>query len=62
MSTGVELPVISRGTEPPEPATPTVSRERYDELTRKVNIKISGCPNGCGQHHVGNIGFTGASR
>jgi sulfite reductase beta subunit-like hemoprotein len=32
-----------------------------DELTRKVNIKISGCPNGCGQHHVGNIGFTGAS-
>ncbi|HEX4188384.1 MAG TPA: nitrite/sulfite reductase [Solirubrobacteraceae bacterium] len=32
-----------------------------DELARKVNIKISGCPNGCGQHHVGNIGFTGAS-
>jgi sulfite reductase beta subunit-like hemoprotein len=32
-----------------------------DELTRNVNIKISGCPNGCGQHHVGNIGFTGAS-
>ena len=24
-----------------------------DELTRKLNIKISGCPNGCGQHHVG---------
>jgi sulfite reductase beta subunit-like hemoprotein len=32
-----------------------------DELSRKVSIKISGCPNGCGQHHVGNIGFTGAS-
>ncbi len=32
-----------------------------DELTRKLNIKISGCPNGCGQHHVGGIGFTGAS-
>ncbi len=32
-----------------------------DELTRKLNIKISGCPNGCGQHHVGSIGFTGAS-
>ena len=32
-----------------------------DELTRKMNIKISGCPNGCGQHHVGSIGFTGAS-
>ncbi len=32
-----------------------------DELTRELNIKISGCPNGCGQHHVGSIGFTGAS-
>jgi sulfite reductase beta subunit-like hemoprotein len=32
-----------------------------DELTRRVNVKISGCPNGCGQHHVGSIGFTGAS-
>jgi len=32
-----------------------------DELTRQLNIKISGCPNGCGQHHVGSIGFTGAS-
>jgi sulfite reductase beta subunit-like hemoprotein len=32
-----------------------------DELTRRMNVKISGCPNGCGQHHVGSIGFTGAS-
>ncbi|MEA2199798.1 MAG: hypothetical protein QOI89_394 [Solirubrobacteraceae bacterium] len=32
-----------------------------DPLTRKLNVKISGCPNGCGQHHVGGIGFTGAS-
>ncbi len=32
-----------------------------DELTRQINIKISGCPNGCGQHHVASIGFTGAS-
>jgi sulfite reductase (ferredoxin) len=32
-----------------------------DELTRKLNVKISGCPNGCGQHHVSSIGFTGAS-
>jgi sulfite reductase beta subunit-like hemoprotein len=32
-----------------------------DELTRAIHIKISGCPNGCGQHHVGSIGFTGAS-
>jgi sulfite reductase beta subunit-like hemoprotein len=32
-----------------------------DELTRRMSVKISGCPNGCGQHHVGNIGFYGAS-
>jgi sulfite reductase beta subunit-like hemoprotein len=32
-----------------------------DPLTRKVHIKMSGCPNGCGQHHIGSIGFYGAS-
>jgi len=32
-----------------------------DELTRRIHIKMSGCPNGCGQHHVGSIGFYGAS-
>ena len=32
-----------------------------DQLTREINVKISGCPNGCGQHHVAHIGFTGAS-
>jgi sulfite reductase beta subunit-like hemoprotein len=32
-----------------------------DELTRRIHIKMSGCPNGCGQHHIGNIGFYGAS-
>ena len=32
-----------------------------DELTRKIAIKMSGCPNGCGQHHIGHIGFYGAS-
>jgi len=32
-----------------------------DPLTREINIKMSGCPNGCGQHHIANIGFTGAS-
>jgi sulfite reductase (ferredoxin) len=32
-----------------------------DELTRKLNVKISGCPNGCAQHHVAGIGLTGAS-
>jgi len=32
-----------------------------DPLSRAINIKISGCPNGCGQHHLGTIGFYGAS-
>ena len=27
-----------------------------------LRIKISGCPNSCGQHHVANIGFFGSSR
>ncbi len=35
--------------------------EIEDPLTRAINIKMSGCPNGCGQHHIANIGFTGAS-
>ena len=32
-----------------------------DPLTKRVHIKNSGCPNGCGQHHIANIGFYGAS-
>ncbi len=32
-----------------------------DPATRTVRINMSGCPNGCGQHHIGNIGFYGAS-
>jgi sulfite reductase beta subunit-like hemoprotein len=32
-----------------------------DELTKKIHIKMSGCPNGCSQHHIANIGFYGAS-
>jgi sulfite reductase beta subunit-like hemoprotein len=32
-----------------------------DELSRQIAIKMSGCPNGCGQHHIGTIGFYGAS-
>jgi sulfite reductase (ferredoxin) len=26
-----------------------------------VHIKMSGCPNGCSQHHIADIGFYGAS-
>jgi sulfite reductase beta subunit-like hemoprotein len=32
-----------------------------DERVRRIHIKMSGCPNGCGQHHIANIGFYGAS-
>jgi sulfite reductase beta subunit-like hemoprotein len=32
-----------------------------DPLSKRIHIKMSGCPNGCGQHHIGNIGFYGAS-
>ncbi|HEY1523786.1 MAG TPA: nitrite/sulfite reductase [Solirubrobacteraceae bacterium] len=32
-----------------------------DQLARRIHVKMSGCPNGCGQHHIANIGFYGAS-
>jgi sulfite reductase beta subunit-like hemoprotein len=32
-----------------------------DQQSEKISVKISGCPNGCGQHHIGNIGFQGAA-
>ncbi|HUE89411.1 MAG TPA: nitrite/sulfite reductase [Vicinamibacterales bacterium] len=32
------------------------------DLARELDIKISGCPNGCGQHHVATIGFQGSLR
>jgi len=32
-----------------------------DRLARDIHIKMSGCPNGCSQHHVADIGFYGAS-
>ncbi|WP_249011026.1 nitrite/sulfite reductase [Conexibacter sp. DBS9H8] len=32
-----------------------------DPLTRAIHVKNSGCPNGCGQHHIADIGFSGAS-
>ncbi|MDP9236683.1 MAG: nitrite/sulfite reductase [Chloroflexota bacterium] len=30
-----------------------------DPLVNDIKIKISGCPNSCGQHHVADIGFYG---
>jgi sulfite reductase (ferredoxin) len=35
--------------------------EITDALTKRIHIKMSGCPNGCSQHHIANIGFYGAS-
>ncbi|HEV7804976.1 MAG TPA: nitrite/sulfite reductase [Solirubrobacteraceae bacterium] len=37
------------------------SMQISDPLTRAIHIKMSGCPNGCSQHHIANIGFYGAS-
>jgi sulfite reductase beta subunit-like hemoprotein len=33
-----------------------------DEAVRNLHIKISGCFNSCGQHHVADLGFYGVSR
>ena len=35
------------------------SAQEAVEKLGKFRIKISGCPNSCGQHHVGDIGLTG---
>jgi sulfite reductase (ferredoxin) len=32
-----------------------------DPTTKRIHVKMSGCPNGCSQHHIANIGFYGAS-
>ena len=32
-----------------------------DPLVKKLHVKMSGCPNGCGLHHIANIGFHGAA-
>jgi sulfite reductase (ferredoxin) len=37
------------------------SMQLSDPATRRIHVKMSGCPNGCSQHHIANIGFYGAS-
>ena len=32
----------------------------HDPLVKQMHVKMSGCPNGCGQHHIADIGFHGA--
>ena len=36
--------------------------DQTDPEVQKLRIKISGCPNSCGQHHLGDIGFYGNVR
>jgi sulfite reductase (NADPH) hemoprotein beta-component len=38
------------------------SRPELADAARGLTIKMSGCPNGCGQHHIANIGFQGSIR
>jgi len=38
------------------------ARPELVDLVPSGNIRISGCPNGCGQHHVGSLGFQGSVR
>ncbi len=33
-----------------------------DPGAKAIGVKISGCPNSCGQHHIADIGFYGSSR
>ncbi|HEX5411812.1 MAG TPA: nitrite/sulfite reductase [Terriglobia bacterium] len=35
---------------------------QLDEAVKDLHIKISGCFNSCGQHHVADLGFYGVSR
>jgi sulfite reductase beta subunit-like hemoprotein len=45
-----------------EHLVPQGARVEADDLVHQIglfDIKISGCPNSCGQHHIGDIGMTG---
>ncbi len=39
-----------------------VVKDYSDPQVRELSIKISGCPNSCGQHWIGDIGFYGNAR
>ena len=38
------------------------ARSEVVDLAAHASIKISGCPNGCGQHHIATLGFQGSVR
>ena len=35
---------------------------QLDEAVNGLHIKVSGCFNSCGQHHIADLGFYGVSR
>lgn len=39
-----------------------VVRQYDDPLVRQLSIKVSGCPNSCGQHWIADFGFYGNAR
>ncbi len=43
-------------------ALSTVLSEYRDAAVRKLTVRASGCPNSCGQHWIGDIGFYGNAR
>ncbi len=34
---------------------------KYKDLAKDIKVKVSGCPNGCAQHGISQIGFQGAA-
>src|SRR5215470_15364541 len=38
------------------------ARPELVDVVPSGDIRISGCPNGCGQHHIGSLGFQGSVR
>jgi sulfite reductase beta subunit-like hemoprotein len=43
-------------------ALSVAARQFEDPQVKRLSIKASGCPNACGQHWTGNIGFYGNAR
>ncbi len=39
-----------------------LSRTEPDPAVRDLRVKVSGCFNACGQHHIADLGFLGVSR
>ena len=44
------------------PAIRAVVQNETDKFVRNLRINVSGCPNACGQHWIGDFGFYGNAR